>query len=67
MCPIYDVLVAFYAVLLQNCDLRGFVAILFCRKVRTFAWRKIQPRFSPLEEKMTNIRYDDDGDSEYDK
>ena len=50
---------------LQNtdvfCDLRYFVAHLFCRDLRAFVWRKFSPNFSPnlytCGEKITNIRY----------
>ena len=57
MCPIYDVLSHF---MLFCCKIVIYAVLsryLFCRNLRAFAWRKIQPRIMPRGEKMTNIRY----------
>ena len=41
--------VTIYALLSEN---------LFCRDLRTFVWRKIEPKIASVEKKMTNMRYD---------
>ena len=57
MCLIYDVLSHF---MLFCCKIVIYTVLsryLFCRDLRTFAWRKNQPRITPRGEKMTNMRY----------
>ena len=49
--------VAIYAVLLQNVDLRSFVAISVLSRSTRFYVEKIQPRITPRGEKITNMRY----------
>ena len=51
MCPIYDVLSHF---MLFCCKIVIYAVLsryLFCRDLRAFAWRKIQPRITPRVEK----------------
>ena len=56
MCPIYDVLSHFMMFCCKIVIYAVLSRYLFCRDLRAFAWRKIQPRIGPVE-KMTNIRY----------
>ena len=56
MCPIYDVLSHFMMFCCKIVIYAVLSRYLFCRDLRAFAWRKIQPRITPRGEKMTNIR-----------
>ena len=52
MCTIYDVLSHF---MLFCCKIVIYAVLsryLFCRDLRAFAWRKIQPRIAPVEKKL---------------
>ena len=58
MCSIYDILSHF---MMFCCKIVMYAVLsryLFCRDLRAFAWRKIQPKIAPRGEKMTNMRYD---------
>ena len=57
MCPIYDVLSHFMMFCCKIVIYAVLSRYLFCRDLRAFAWRKIQPRITPRGEEMTNIRY----------
>ena len=62
MCDMENV--STYVQFMLFCCKIGFVAIytlllrnLFCRNLRTFEWRKIEPKIAYVEKKMTNMSY----------
>ena len=55
--------VTIYAVQFQNLlfyNLRCFVANLYCRDLRAFAWRKVETKNCVCGEKRKNVRYEDE-------